>query len=126
MIKTLIGYTIHEGMTAEEYEDWLFNVHVPDILNNPYVDRLVFNRVLRPVATSSDGVPLHADAVELYRIAEMHFADEEAHEKYVAWFREHPVPPERGPGGRTDFKFYVLGESVEFAHEPSAAAAEED
>ena len=117
MIKTLIGYTIHPGMTAEQYEDWLFNVHVPDILANPYVDRLVFNRITEAIDSASDGKPLHANTMSFYRIAEMHFKDEDAYRNYVAWFRDHPVPAERGPAGRTDFKFYVLGESTEVSRE---------
>lgn len=107
MIKTILGYDIEPGVTEQEYEDWLFNVHAPDILANPYVDRLVFNKVLRPVRSTSG----HTDVPEgmsFYRIAEMHFADEAAYDRYLQWFVEHPVSPERSPAGRTSFKFYLL------------------
>lgn len=114
MIKTILGYNIVEGVSEQEYEDWLFGVHAPDILANPFVDRLVFNRVLRPVErTSAGSPPAGAGQRSFYRIAEMHFADEEAYAKYLAWFAEHPVAEERGPAGRTDFGFYVLAESTE-------------
>ena len=43
----------------------------------------------------------------------MHYADEDAYAKYLAWFEEHPIPAERGPAGRTDFTFYLVTESTE-------------
>lgn len=118
MIKTILGYNIVEGVSEREYEDWLFHVHAPDILANPFVDRLVFNRVLRPVERTSAGTPpTGAGQRNLYRIAEMHFADEHAYGKYLAWFAEHPIPAERGPAGRTDFDFYVIAESTEVSRD---------
>jgi hypothetical protein len=113
MIKTILGYRIVDGMSEQDYESWLFDVHVPDILANPYVDALVFNKVLRPVPNTSDGsVPIDSDET-FYRIAEMHFADESAYANYLAWFRTHPIAPERSPAGRTDFRFYVVTEVTE-------------
>ena len=113
MIKTILGYDIEPGVTQDEYERWLFEVHAPDILANPYVDRLVFNKVLRPVARTSDGNTRVEASLSFYRIAEMHFADEDAYRNYLRWFDEHPVAPERGPAGRTDFRFYLLTDTVE-------------
>lgn len=111
-VKTILGYDIHDGVSAEEYESWLFEVHAPDLLANPHLDRIVFNRVLRPVTRASGGsdVPV---GYTFYRIAEMHFADEDAYAAYLAWFAEHPIPAERGPAGRTDFRFYLVTESTE-------------
>lgn len=107
MIKTVLGYDIEPGVTAEEYEQWLFEVHVPDILANPHIERVVFNLVLRDVTRSSDGsTPIEGQT--FYRVAEMHFADEAAYERYLAWFEDHPIPIERSPKGRTAFRFYVL------------------
>ena len=113
MIKTILGYDITPGVTVEEYEQWLFNVHVPDILANPHVDKLVFNKVLRPVATSSDRSVAIAQNMSFYRIAEMHFADEAAYRRYLDWFSDHPIPADRGPAGRTDFRFYLLADTTE-------------
>lgn len=114
MFKAILGYEINETLDTAEYERWLFEVHAPDLMSNPYLDRIVFNKVLRPVLKASDGHTAIPQAVGLYRIAELQFADEEAHQKYLQWFRENPIPVERGPGGRTDFKFYVLAESFEY------------
>jgi hypothetical protein len=119
MIKTVLGYEIEDGVSAEEYERWLHDIHIPDILANPNVDRLSFNLVARNVSNASDGSPIPSDIKELYRVAEMEFADEAAYESYLAWFREHPVPPERGPKGRTHFRFYVVTESESYdRHSP--------
>lgn len=107
MIKTVLAYDVEDGVSEEEYERWLFEVHVPDILANPHVDRLVFNRVLRTVPTTSDG-STPVDGPSFYRVAEMHFADEDAYARYLDWFAEHPIPIERSPRGRTDFRFYVV------------------
>ena len=113
MIKTVLGYDIEPGVSEEEYERWLFEVHVPDILANPHVDRLVFNKVLRPVPSSSDGSVSIAGGLSFYRVAEMHFRDEEAYAAYRAWFDEHPIPAERSPKGRTAFRFYLVTDVVE-------------
>lgn len=112
-VKTILGYDIHDGVSAEEYESWLFEVHAPDLLANPHLDRIVFNRVLRPVTRASGGSADVPVGYTFYRIAEMHFADEDAYAAYLAWFAEHPIPAERGPAGRTDFRFYLVTESTE-------------
>ena len=112
-VKTILGYDIVPGVSPEEYEKWLFEVHAPDLLANPYLDRIVFNKVLRPVTQASGGTADVSTGYSFYRIAEMHYADEEAYRKYLEWFAANPLPAERGPGGRTDFKFYLVTESTE-------------
>lgn len=112
-VKTILGYDIQPGISPEEYERWLSEVHAPDLLANPHLDRIVFNKVLRPVRQASGGTAGVPEGYTFYRIAEMHFADEAAYEKYLQWFDEHPIPPERGPATRTDFKFYLVTESTE-------------
>lgn len=112
MIKTILGYDIVEGVSPEEYERWLFEVHAPDLMANPHLDRIVFNKVLRPVAQTSGGAAETGTSQMYYRVAEMHFADEAAYQAYLDWFDEHPIPVERGPAGRTAFRFYVVAEST--------------
>jgi len=112
-VKAILGYDIVEGVTVEDYERWIWDVHVPDLLANPYLDRLVFNTVVRPITATSSGSATTDQPETFYRVAELHFADHAAYEDYLDWFRENPIPPERGPAGRTAFKFYVLTDSVE-------------
>jgi hypothetical protein len=112
-VKTILGYDIVPGVTPEEYEKWLVEVLAPDLLANPYLDRIVFNKVLRPVRQASGGSAAVPEGLTFYRIAEMHYADEQAYQNYLVWFAEHPFPAERGPAGRTDFKFYLVTESTE-------------
>lgn len=112
-IKTLVGYDIVPGVSEQEYETWLFDVHAPDLLANPYLDRIVFNKILRPVLEASGGSTDIPVGYTFYRIAEMHYADEAAYANYLAWFAEHPLSAQRGPAGRTDFKFYLVSESTE-------------
>lgn len=88
-------------------------MHVPDLLANPFVDRLVFNTVIRPITATSSGSATTPEPQTFYRIAELHFADHDAYERYLQWFEENPIPPERGPAGRTQFRFYVLTDSVQ-------------
>jgi hypothetical protein len=111
-VKTILGYDILPGVSPEEYETWLFEVHAPDLLANPHLDRIVFNKVLRPVRQASGGTADVPQGQTFYRIAEMHYADEQAYQAYLDWFSENPIPPERGPAGRTDFRFYVITEST--------------
>ncbi|WP_219413536.1 DUF4286 family protein [Pseudonocardia nigra] len=112
-VKTILGYDVADGVSPEEYERWLFEVHAPDLLANPHLDRIVFNKVLRPVRQASGGTAEIPEGYTFYRIAEMHFADEAAYARYQEWFRANPIPIDRGPAGRTDFKFYLLAESTE-------------
>jgi hypothetical protein len=113
MIKTILGYDIEPGVSVDEYEQWLFEVHVPDIMANPYVDRLFFNKVLRPVDKTSGGTSTGDNDLRFYRIAEMHFADEDAYRSYLDWFVEHQIPRKRSPAGRTAFRFYLVTEATE-------------
>ena len=112
-VKAILGYDILEGVSIEDYERWIWDVHVPDLLANPFLDRLVFNTVVRPITATSSGSATAEDPQTFYRIAELHFVDHDAYADYLQWFADNPIPPERGPAGRTDFRFYVLTDSVE-------------
>ena len=70
MVKAILGYDLVEGVSKEDYERWLWDVHVPDLLANPYLDRLVFNTVVRPVLSTSAGSPTAREPETFYRIAE--------------------------------------------------------
>ncbi len=112
-VKAILGYDIVDGISIDEYEQWLWDVHVPDLLANPFVESLVFNKVIRPITATSSGSATADDPQTFYRIAELQFADHDAYDAYLQWFRDNPIPPERGPAGRTKFRFYVLTDSVE-------------
>jgi hypothetical protein len=112
-VKAILGYDIIDGVSVDEYERWIWEVHAPDLLANPFLDKLVFNTVVRPITSTSSGSATAEDPVTFYRIAELQFADHRAYEQYLEWFKAHPIPPERGPAGRTKFRFYVLTDSVE-------------
>ena len=120
-MKAILGYRIHPGVSPDEYERWLFGMHAPDLLANPYLDRLVLTKVDRRVTSTSDGRTAVDADLDLYRIAELQFADEAAYAAYRNWFAEHPIPTARGPAGRTDFAFYVLGESIELTSDQAGA-----
>jgi hypothetical protein len=123
MIKTVLAYDVVEGVSHEEYERWLFDVHAPDLLANPHLDRIVFNKVLRPVRQASGGTAAVPEGTTYYRIAEMHYADEQEYQAYLDWFVEHPLQVERGPAGRTAFRFYLVTESTEVTRENMAEPA---
>ncbi len=112
-VKAILGYDIMAGLSVEDYERWLWDVHYPDLLDNPYLDRIVLNTVVRPVTTTSAGTPAPGNDPPFARIAELHFADHEAYENYLEWFVEHPIPVERSPAGRSTFHFYVLCDAIE-------------
>lgn len=116
-VKAILGYDIVEGVTPEEYESWLWDIHYPDLLANPYLDRIELNTVVRPINETSAGTPIMDVPVTFFRIAELHFADHSAYEKYLEWFRDNPIPIERSPAGRSDFRFYVLCDVVDATRE---------
>ncbi|MDX2378660.1 MAG: hypothetical protein QNM02_02735 [Acidimicrobiia bacterium] len=111
-VKALLGYDIVDGVSVEDYEAWLAEVHFPDLLANPHLDRLVLNDVVRPITATSAGTPAADEPTSFYRIVEMQFADNDAYERYLEWFVANPIPEERSPAGRTDFGFYVLATST--------------
>ena len=53
MIKALVGYTLVEGVTPEEYDRWLWDIHTPDLLANPHLDRIVYNTILKPIKNTN-------------------------------------------------------------------------
>ena len=103
MVKAILGYDIMPGMTVESYEKWLREIHLPDLARIPGLRKVVFNTV-KGVARGD---------TTFYRIAELHYDSMEAFEKAKKWQEENPVSVERGPEGKTDFKFYVVCESEE-------------
>lgn len=123
-VKALLGYEIVDGVSVHEYETWLAEVHFPDLLANPHLDRLVTNTVLRPITTTSAGTAAMDEPTTFYRIVELHFADHAAYDAYLAWFEANPIPEERSPTGRTAFRFYVLADSAvtdrEISYRPPA------
>ena len=118
-VKALLGYDIVDGVSIDEYEAWLADVHFPDLLANPHLDRLVVNDIVRPITATSAGTPAMEEPTTFYRIVELHFADPTAYENYLGWFETNPIPVDRSPAGRTHFRFYVLAEtSVTDRHNP--------
>lgn len=113
MIKALVGYTLVDGVAPADYDRWLWDIHTPDLMANPHIDKIVYNTVLKPVESASGDTMKLPPSIPLYRVAELHFRDMKAYEDYRAWFASHPIPLERGPAGRTNFKFYLLTEVTE-------------
>jgi len=118
-VKAILGYDIADGVSLEDYERWLWDIHYPDLLANPYLERIVVNTVDRPITATSAGTAT-GEAETFFRIAELHYADRDAYGAYLRWFEEHPIPVERSPAGRTVFRFYVLCD-VQVADRPSDA-----
>jgi uncharacterized protein (TIGR02118 family) len=104
LVKAILGYDIVPGMSVQDYERWLKEVHLPDLSKVPGLKRVVLNTVQGLVRGETT----------FYRIAELHYESMEAFEKARAWREKNPVSRERSPEGKTDFKFYVVCESEEF------------
>ncbi len=101
MVKAILGYDIEPGISEEAYDKWLREVHLPDLKKIPGLRRIVLNTVKGVVR----------DGQTFYRIAELHYDSMEDFEAAAKWRLENPVPPGRGPEGKTDFKFYVVCET---------------
>lgn len=111
-VKAILGYDIAPGVGIHEYETWLADIHFPDLLANPHLDRLVTNTVVRPIVATSAGTSTTEEPRTFYRIVELHFADHAAYDQYLKWFQANPIADERSPAGRTAFRFYVLTDSA--------------
>ena len=109
-VKAILGYDIADGVSVENYEAWLADVHFPDLLANPHLDQLVLNDIVRPITATSAGTSTTSEPASFYRIVELHFADHEAYQRYLEWFEANPIPEDRSPAGRTAFRFYVLAD----------------
>ena len=103
MVKAILGYDIMPGMSVEDYEKWLREVHLPDLSKIPGLNKVVFNTVKGTVMGNKT----------FYRIAELHYDSMDAFEKGKKWREKNPVSIERSPVGKTDFKFYVICETEE-------------
>ena len=103
MVKAILGYDIIPGMTVQEYDKWLREIHVPDLRKIPGLRKVVFNTVKGTVMGDTT----------FYRIAELHYDNLEAFERAQKWRQDHPVSDERSPKGKTDFRFYVICETEE-------------
>ena len=101
MVKAILGYDIIPGMSIEEYEKWLREIHIPDLRTIPGLRKIVFNTVHDVVLGETT----------FYRIAELHYDDMQSFEDAMKWRQKNPVSEERSPQGKTDFKFYVVCES---------------
>jgi len=109
-LKAILGYNIVDGISIEEYDSWLWDVHYPDLLANPFIDHIELNTVVRPITSTSAGTETATMPLQLDRLAELHFVDHDAYESYLDWFKKNPIPRERSPEGRSEFVFYVLTE----------------
>ena len=103
MVKAILGYDIMPGMSVQEYEKWLREIHIPDLARIPGLRKIVFNTV--------EGIV--QGETTFYRIAELHYDSMEAFEKAREWRKQNPVSDEKSPKGKTDFKFYVVCETEE-------------
>ncbi len=112
-VKAILGYNIADGVSTDDYLQWLWNIHYPDLLANPFLDKVVFNRMIEPINQTSAGTPIMDSPETFYAIAELHYADRVAYDNYLEWFAANPIPVERSPAGRSEFKFYVLTEVTE-------------
>jgi hypothetical protein len=45
MVKAILGYDIMPGMSVDEYERWLREIHLPDLSRIPGLKKVVFNTV---------------------------------------------------------------------------------
>ena len=93
MVKAILGYDIMPGISVQNYEKWLKEVHLPDLAKIPGLKRVVLNTVRGLVRGETT----------FYRIAELHYESMEAFEKARAWREKNPVPKDRSPEGKTDF-----------------------
>jgi len=118
-IKAILGYNIAEGVSVEEYDSWLWDIHYPDLLANPFIDHVELDTVVRPITTTSAGTATAETPLVFDRIAELHFLDHDAYARYLDWFKDNPIPRERSPEGRSEFVFYVLTEVKKAERQPS-------
>jgi len=106
----LLAYDVSDGLSREEYDRWLFEVHYHDLLANPHLIKISLRTVAADKkARLSSGAEVQ-NKLEFYRLAELHFADFDAYTRYIEWFQANVIPPPRTPAGKSAFKFYLLAE----------------
>jgi hypothetical protein len=122
MVKVIVGYNVMPGISGEEYERWLRDVHIPDLSKVPGLRKVVLNTVKG--TTSIPGLRKYApnnikgavaEFEDLYRIVELHYDSIEECEKALKWREreENLVSKERTAVGKTDVKFYFVCETEE-------------
>jgi hypothetical protein len=63
MFKAILGYDIMPGMTVEEYEKWISEIHIPDLSEVQGLRKVLLNKVKDTVTGNTT----------FYRIAELHY-----------------------------------------------------
>ena len=91
MVKAILGHNIMPGLTIEEYEKWLWDIHIPDLRRIPGLKKIVFNTVKGTIGGDTT----------FYRIVELHYDSMKAFEKAKKWREENPVSEEQSTKGRT-------------------------
>jgi len=122
----LLAYDVCKPLSEEEYDRWLFDVHYHDLLANPHLDEIVLHTVSREKAARLSSGGAVENKVGFFRLAELHFHDYTAYDKYVEWFQANRIPAERTPAGKSAFAFYHLGDSERVSREATSAAASRD
>ena len=102
MVKAILAMDLLPGVEAEEYEKWLHEKHLRELLAIPGLRKLVFNTVEDTVAGTA----------RPFRIVEQHYDDMEAYQRSRAWLEKNPISTSRG--FLTDFVFFVVCTSEEF------------
>jgi hypothetical protein len=102
MVKAILAINLLPGVEAKEYEEWLHEKHLRELLAIPGLRKLVFNTVEDTVVGTA----------RPFRIVEQHYDDMEAYQRSRAWLEKNPISTSRG--FLTDFVFFVVCTSEEF------------
>ena len=108
----LVAYDIHQNKTQAEFEDWLWNQHFPDLLENPHLNKISQVAVVDKQAQLSNGQVFNASK-PFSHMTMLHFTDAAAYDNYIQFFIAYPIPASRSSALYCATKFYVLGQTQE-------------
>jgi hypothetical protein len=101
MVKAILAMNLLPGVEVEEYEKWLREKHLDELLAIPGLRKLVFNTVEGAIAGTA----------RPFRIVEQHYDDMEAYQRSRAWLEKNPIST--SSGFLTEFIFFVVCTSEE-------------
>ena len=83
----MLAYRLAAGCSEKDYDEWLYKIHYPDLLENPKLKRITLHSVSPEKAKLSSGKEVQNDpATAFWRLAELHFDSVEDYRSYVEWF----------------------------------------
>ena len=96
-----MGYNLAKGFSRAGHDQWIREVHLPDMNKVPGLEKIILNRTERVVV--GHDLPEY--------VAELHYPDMDAYLAGRSWIRRHPFPRDSRPEGKIIIRYMLVCQS---------------